>query len=92
MWCHCCSQIAFPYVLIAFFSAMLSMAIPLLFLSSNAAAKNIVVSNDDGWATAQIRQMVNVLTEAKHNVSTLPPENTWKILKDAYRWCCPHQH
>ena len=62
-------QTAFRCVLTAFFATMRSFALPLLFFSANAAAKNIVVSNDDGWATAQIRQMVDVLTGAKHDVS-----------------------
>ena len=47
---------------------MLSPALPLLYLFAHAAAKNIVISNDDGWATAQIRQEFDTLTAAGHNV------------------------
>ena len=65
------SQTTSLCVLTALFAAMRSIALPLLFLFANAAGKNIVVSNDDGWATAQIRQVVNVLTGDKHNVRSL---------------------
>ncbi|KAI0696413.1 survival protein sure-like phosphatase/nucleotidase [Cerioporus squamosus] len=40
------------------------------------AATNIVISDDDGWATAQIRQQFDVLLNAGHNVRVL------------YMWCC----
>lgn len=60
---------------------MRSIALPLLFLSANAAAKNIVVSDDDGWATAQIRQSVTGLIAAGHNVSGLPI--IWRRLQRA---------
>ncbi|KAH9916250.1 sure-like protein [Epithele typhae] len=54
---------------------MLSLPLTLfLFLvSAGAAAKNIIVSNDDGWATAQIRQAVSTLADAGHSVVLSAP-------------------
>ena len=38
-------------------------------LALSAAATNILVTNDDGWAVAQIRAEFNALAAAGHNVS-----------------------
>ena len=45
-----------------------TLALPLLPVF--VAATNIVISDDDGWATAQIRQQFDVLSNAGHNVRT----------------------
>ena len=50
---------------------MRSLALTLSLLSAYVAATKIVISNDDGWATAQIRQQVDTLTSAGHDVSSL---------------------
>ena len=49
---------------------MRSLALTLSLLSAYVAATKIVISNDDGWATAQIRQQFDVLSNAGHNVRT----------------------
>ena len=46
-----------------------TLALPLLPVL--VAATNIVISADDGWATAQIRQQFDVLSNAGHNVRTI---------------------
>lgn len=46
------------------------LSLPLIF--TYAAATKIIISNDDGWATAQIRQQFDALTSAGHNVSVSP--------------------
>ncbi|KAI0742665.1 sure-like protein [Daedaleopsis nitida] len=46
---------------------------PLLLFCACAAATNIVITNDDGWATAQIRQVTDVLSDAGHNVVLSAP-------------------
>ncbi|KAH9856343.1 sure-like protein [Lenzites betulinus] len=45
----------------------------LSLLLSYTAATNIVITNDDGWATAQIRQQFDTLTSAGHNVVLSSP-------------------
>ncbi|TBU31194.1 sure-like protein [Dichomitus squalens] len=52
---------------------MRSLALSFTLLSAYAAATNIVISNDDGWATAQIRQQYDVLTGAGHSVILSAP-------------------
>ncbi len=64
-----------------------SLSLSLLF--TYAAATNIVISNDDGWATAQIRQQFDALTSAGHNVSTLIQQfgsHIARALSAAGRW------
>ena len=50
---------------------MRSFALALPLLPVLVAATNIVISDDDGWATAQIRQQFDVLSNAGHNVRTI---------------------
>ena len=45
---------------------------------ATARAQNIVISDDDGWATAQIRAQYESLTDAGYNVRC-----SWGI------WCSP---
>ncbi|KAH9856282.1 sure-like protein [Lenzites betulinus] len=52
---------------------MRRFALLLSLLLSYAAATNIVITNDDGWATAQIRQQFDTLTSAGHNVVLSSP-------------------
>ncbi|KAI1782922.1 sure-like protein [Ganoderma leucocontextum] len=52
---------------------MRSLAISLSLLSAYAAATKIVIANDDGWATAQIRQQFDTLTSAGHDVILSAP-------------------
>ncbi|EIW56696.1 sure-like protein [Trametes versicolor FP-101664 SS1] len=47
------------------------LSLPLIF--TYAAATKIIISNDDGWATAQIRQQFDALTSAGHNVILSSP-------------------
>ncbi len=45
-------------------------ALALGLLSSNLAeAQNIILTNDDGWAVAQIRAQFNAISAAGYNVS-----------------------
>lgn len=44
-----------------------------VLLSSTALAKNIVLSNDDGWASTEIRATYRALTGAGHNVYLVAP-------------------
>ncbi|KAI0695285.1 survival protein sure-like phosphatase/nucleotidase [Cerioporus squamosus] len=48
-------------------------ALVLPLLPALVAATNIVISDDDGWATAQIRQQFDVLLNAGHNVVLSAP-------------------
>ncbi|RDX43653.1 sure-like protein [Lentinus brumalis] len=48
----------------------LALALPVLVAATNL---NIVISDDDGWATAQIRQQFDVLWKAGHNVVLSAP-------------------
>jgi hypothetical protein len=41
---------------------------PLLFLGRSAAALNVLSTNDDGWAEANIRAQFNSLVAAGFNV------------------------
>ncbi|KAI0830107.1 sure-like protein [Trametes gibbosa] len=50
----------------------LALSLPLL-LSYAVAAINIVITNDDGWATAQIRQQFDTLSSAGHSVVLSAP-------------------
>ena len=43
--------------------------ISLAFSFAPASAQNLVISNDDGWATAQIRAQYEALTDAGYDVS-----------------------
>ncbi|RPD60811.1 sure-like protein [Lentinus tigrinus ALCF2SS1-6] len=52
---------------------MRSFAFALPLLSALVTATNIVISDDDGWATAQIRQQFDVLANAGHNVVLSAP-------------------
>ncbi|PIL26059.1 hypothetical protein GSI_11813 [Ganoderma sinense ZZ0214-1] len=52
---------------------MRSLALTLSLLSAYVAATKIVISNDDGWATAQIRQQFDTLTNAGHDVILSAP-------------------
>ena len=53
---------------------MLSLSTVLvLTLSLSAKGANIVLTNDDGWATAMIRAQYNALKAAGHSVSLLDP-------------------
>ena len=45
------------------------------------AIKNILLTNDDGWATAMIRAQYNALKAAGHSVSLLDPARS-AILAD----------
>ncbi|EJD37233.1 5'/3'-nucleotidase sure family protein [Auricularia subglabra TFB-10046 SS5] len=50
------------------------LAIPVVLLAVSAAqAVNILMGNDDGWATSNIRAMFNALDEAGHNVVLSSP-------------------
>ena len=49
-------------------TAMPLSAFTFLSLCASVAAKNIVVTNDDGWATAQIRAQFNALVDAGYQV------------------------
>ena len=54
-----------PQVLVALVSLVAS------FCSvSHAQIGNLVISNDDGWATAQIRAQFEALTDADYSVCT----------------------
>ncbi|KAJ8472938.1 hypothetical protein ONZ51_g8188 [Trametes cubensis] len=52
---------------------MYSSALSLSFLCVLASASNILITNDDGWATAQVRQQFDVLSSAGHNVVLSAP-------------------
>ncbi len=58
---------------------MRSLALTLSLLSAYAAATKIVIADDDGWATAQIRQQFDTLTSAGHDVSS-PYSGLWGML------------
>lgn len=50
------------------------------FLGAYTAATNIVISDDDGWATAQIRQVFDVLSSAGHNVRVLSLQEVLSLI------------
>ncbi|ODV96422.1 hypothetical protein PACTADRAFT_33592 [Pachysolen tannophilus NRRL Y-2460] len=52
-------------------ASVFSSAIALL--ASTCYAKNIILTNDDGWASTNIRAAYNALTDAGHNVFLVAP-------------------
>ncbi|KAI0334141.1 sure-like protein [Cubamyces sp. BRFM 1775] len=48
-------------------------ATTLLLFCALASASNILITNDDGWATAQVRQQFDVLNSTGHNVVLSAP-------------------
>ncbi|KAI0632825.1 sure-like protein [Trametes polyzona] len=52
---------------------MRALALSLPLLCTYVAATNIVITDDDGWATAQIRQQFDTLSNAGHNVVLSAP-------------------
>ena len=48
--------------------ALLSLAASSLFPVAHAYGGTLVITNDDGWATAQIRAQFEALSDAGYNV------------------------
>lgn len=50
-----------------------SAAFAALFCSQSSQALNILLNNDDGWASANIRETYRLLKEAGHDVLMVAP-------------------
>lgn len=67
----------------------LTTSVALLLLANSVLSQNIVLTNDDGWAVAQIRAQYNALNAAGFNVR--PFCSTFYVHRhiDNYHLGCP---